>query len=87
MKLHNYMEDIVYSTLDSLFAQRDDVCKCEKCKLDIVSLALNKLPTKYVVTDKGRIYTKLAELELQLRADIVRELTRAIDIVRNKPQH
>jgi competence protein ComFB len=52
-----------------------------------MALVLNKLPSKYVVTLKGRVYTKLSELELQRKADIVKELTKAIEIVKNNPQH
>ncbi len=87
MELHNYMEDAVKENLERLLSERDDLCKCEKCKLDIMALALNKLPSKYVVTSKGRIYTRLSELELQRKADIVKELTKAIEIVKNNPQH
>ncbi len=87
MELHNYMEDIVKSILEKILAEREDVCKCEKCKLDMMALALNRLPPKYVVTQKGRIYTKLSELELQLKADVTKEVTKAIEIVKNNPQH
>ncbi len=87
MEFHNYMEDIVEDTLEKLLSEREDVCKCERCKLDIIALALNRLPPKYVVTQKGRIYTKLAELELQLKADVVKEITKAIEIVKKNPQH
>jgi competence protein ComFB len=87
MELHNYMEDAVRENLERLLSERDDICKCEKCKLDIMALVLNKLPSKYVVTLKGRVYTKLSQLELQRKADIVKELTKAIEIVKNNPQH
>ena len=86
MELHNYMEDIVSNNLN-LLLEKEDMCKCEKCRLDIMALALNRLPSKYVVTQKGHVYAKLAELELQLKADIIRELTRAIEIVKKNPQH
>jgi len=86
MELHNYMEDIVLNNLN-LLLEKEDMCKCEKCRLDIMALALNRLPSKYVVTQKGHVYAKLAELELQLKADIIRELTRAIEIVKKNPQH
>jgi competence protein ComFB len=87
MELHNYMEDIIENVLSTILEQKQDICKCEKCKLDVVALALNKLPSKYVVTDKGRVYTKLTELELQFKADVVKEVTKAINIVKSKPQH
>lgn len=87
MEFHNYMEDLVLDVLEDLLSKRDDVCACEKCKLDMATFALNKLPPKYVVTHKGRIYTKLAELEIQVKADIVKEVTKGIEKVKSKPQH
>ena len=87
MKIYNYMEDIVKNTLDSLLPDQKDICKCEKCKLDMMSWALNRLPPKYIVTDKGRMWTKIKEQEIQFRADVVRELTKAITYVSKNPQH
>ncbi len=87
MHLHNYMEDVVFENLDKLLSEQNDMCKCDRCKLDIAAMVLNHVPAKYVVTQKGSIYTRLAELGLQFRADIIRELTRAIEIVRKKPNH
>ena len=87
MSMHNYMEDIVGETLDILISERDDLCKCDKCKLDIAAMALNKLSPKYVVTSKGRVYTKLNELEFQHRADILKEVTKAIEFVRVNLKH
>lgn len=87
MKIYNYMEDIVKDTLEHLLSEREDICKCQKCKLDIMAWALNRLPSKYVVTDKGRMYTKLKEQEIQFRADVVQELTRAMSHISKEPQH
>lgn len=87
MKVYNYMEDIVSNELEKLLADTKDVCKCQRCKLDMVAWALNRLPSKYIVTDKGRIYTKLSEQNIQFHVDVIRELTRAILNVSKNPQH
>lgn len=87
MGLHNYMEDIVKDAVDSLLPDMKDMCTCKKCVLDIIALSLNKLSPKYVVTQKGRVYTKLNELALQSRADVIREVTKAMKVVKNRPQH
>ncbi|OQX80774.1 MAG: competence protein ComFB [Candidatus Omnitrophica bacterium 4484_70.1] len=86
MKLHNYMEDIVSNNLE-IIMEREEMCKCEKCRLDVMALALNRLPPKYVVTHKGGIYTRLEELELQFRADVIKEIVKAIEVVKKNPQH
>lgn len=87
MEIHNYMEDVVMSVVENTLSKAEDICNCQKCKLDIAALALNKLPPKYIVTQKGRVYTKLAELQLQAMADVTREVTKAIEIVKKNPHH
>ena len=87
MILRNYMEEVVDRTIDEILAHRDDICKCERCKLDIKALALNHLPPKYVVTDIGYIYTKVNELESQFKADITVAVTNAMKVVRKDPRH
>jgi len=86
--LRNYMEEVVDSTLDEILAHHaDDICTCERCRLDVMALALNHLPPKYVVTDMGYIYTRVNELESQFKADITVAVTNAIKIIRKNPRH
>lgn len=87
MKVFNYMEDMVKEHLEELLSKREDVCKCQKCKFDMMVWALNRLPPKYVITEKGRIYTKLAEQATQFKADVVRELAKAILKVSKNTRH
>ncbi|MCU0650951.1 MAG: late competence development ComFB family protein [Candidatus Omnitrophica bacterium] len=87
MKIQNYMEDVVQDELELLLSERDNICKCQKCKYDMMVMALNKLPPQYVITNRGRLYTKLTEQEAQFKADVVKELTRSILKVSRNPQH
>jgi len=87
MKIQNYMEDVVQEELELLLAERNDICKCSKCKFDMMVWTLNRLPPKYVITNKGRLYTKLKEQEIQFKADVVKELTKAIEYIGKNPQH
>ena len=87
MELHNYMEDATREVLRRILPQSEAGCKCEKCQMDIIALTLNSLPSKYIVTNRGRVYAKLTELEQQFKADIVKEVTKAIKVVKDKPQH
>lgn len=87
MEIHNYLEDVVNDELEELLSETEDICKCQKCKLDIKVWTLNRLPPKYVITDKGRLFTKLKEQDVQFRADVVRELTKAILHISRNPQH
>ena len=36
MDLHNLMEDVILQYLDEILSQKDDICKCEQCRLDMV---------------------------------------------------
>ncbi|BBB93316.1 MAG TPA: late competence development ComFB family protein [Methylomusa anaerophila] len=87
MKLKNYMEDLVWQYFDEVASRHKNICTCENCRLDIVALALNFLPPRYIVTSKGETYTKVNALEQQFRIDIITALSHAIQIVSNKPHH
>lgn len=85
-KLKNYMEDLVLKKTDEI-SNSMDVCKCEKCRLDIAAIALNSLPSKYVVTEKGELYAKINELEHQFEVDVETAIIKAAVIVGKNPKH
>lgn len=86
MILKNYMEEVVSSLIDDVIKEID-VCKCEKCKMDIMAISLNNLPTKYVVTEKGELYSKVNLLRLQVEVDVITEITKAAMMVKQRPKH
>ncbi|QJW49357.1 late competence development ComFB family protein [bacterium BFN5] len=63
------------------------MCSCDKCKFDIAALALNYLPPRYIVTERGETYTRIKSLEQQFNVDIMSAITLAISIVRGRPKH
>lgn len=85
--LSNYMEDMVENLLPNALSEYDRVCKCSKCINDIKAIALNNLKPLYFTSEKGEVYNKLNELEIQFGADVLRELIKAIEIVSKKPHH
>ncbi len=82
----NLMEELVEVTLNTMVKDLE-VCDCETCKGDIIALALNKLPAKYCSSSKGLLYLKLDTFKTQYRADVVRAITEAADIVKQYPRH
>ncbi len=87
MELKNYMEIVVRDVVEEELKKIDEEwAKDERRKLDVMALILNRLPARYVVTEKGRIMTKIKETEVQFQADILREMVRAIKIVRDNPR-
>lgn len=85
--IKNYMEDIARRNRDEQMLDRTDICKCDRCKLDVFAYSINHLPPKYVVTDKGHIFTKLQEMETQFNADVTREVLRAIEFIKKHKRH
>lgn len=86
-KLYNVMETLIFTKLSHLIKDIDCCCKCDECILDIVALALNNLPTKYVATSKGEIMLK-ALFQLQHQdAMLTKEIVKAAKIVGDNPRH
>jgi len=85
-ELKNYMEVCVKDTLADLI-KSFDCCDCEDCRYDMMAIALNSLPPKYVVTNKGTLFTKISMLQNQFDTDVIAALTNAIKIVSSKPRH
>ena len=64
-----------------------NICQCEKCTLDLYSYALNRLPSKYVVTEKGEAYSKINATSVQFESDITCALVEAAKVVKEHPRH
>ena len=82
--LKNYMETLVLEKRDEIINELD-CCKCEKCRMDIASYALNRLPPKYVATYEGQVYSKLDTLSIQYEADLINAIYQAAKVVTEHP--
>lgn len=84
---HNAMEERVEEEFDR---NKDSLncCQCERCRNDIIAFALNKLPTKYVVTPEGALYSKVdTVVHIQMHTDILSALTQGAEMVKRHPRH
>lgn len=79
----NVMEGIVLNKLDSVLS-RFQCCRCDRCKKDIVAMALNKLPPKYMVLSSGQVPP---DIDAQTNAQVVTAMIQATIRVRAKPRH
>lgn len=79
----NIMESQVLSKLDSLL-DRFSCCRCDRCKKDIIALALNKLPPKYMVLAEGE---PDPEVDEKTNSQIVLAMIQALIRVRDNPRH
>ena len=85
-KITNCMEISVKECLDKLIEESNG-CKCEKCRYDMMAIALNNLQPYYGTTHLGEVITKIKNMEQQSEANIVVEVTKAIKKVHMSPKH
>ena len=96
MEIHNISEDIVLSSVQTIFeaikkeGNPDGLCFCEQCKLDTVCYALNRIEPKYVVSNRGitRIEQDWAGRQ-QIEADITALVYKGLRLVNHnqRPAH
>ena len=85
--LHNHSEDVVLETLEKLLESKqfENLCTCPQCLLDMATYSLNRIPAKYIASHSGSIHTKLEESYQQSQVDIVKVVTKAINVISNNP--
>ena len=83
----NYMEDAVAQMLDRLAPQYPDICMCDRCRTDMMMIALNNLPPRYVSKHKGSVLQRVQGMEIQYEVEVLTEVMRAIQIVGGQPHH
>ncbi|MFE8699548.1 late competence development ComFB family protein [Cytobacillus sp. FJAT-54145] len=85
----NVMEEIVNALVTMLMVGHEyqTFCKCDKCRNDMIALALNNLPSHYVTSEDGRkiVYEKLNTTEN--RKWINKRIISAIHVVGKYPKH
>ena len=88
MELTNFMENAVKNVFEEMLRNEPyrSASFDERTQMDIMAYALNRLPPKYVVTQKGHLYTRVNELRQQFNTDIVVELSKAIEHVKAHPR-
>lgn len=84
--LKNYMEDVVAKLTDK-YMKDEEICHCEKCRLDVMALALNELPNVYIVTQRGEMFAAIDSTYLQNQVDAEIAVLKAIDMVKASPRH
>lgn len=88
VELHNYTESIVKEVVDELMNNTSlDICRCERCRLDVAAIALNGLPPHYVVTEKGEVFTRLSFSYNDMRVKVLAAVMNAMLQVARNPSH
>ena len=64
-----------------------DIEDTKENREDVLALALNQLPTKYVTSGEGKLYAELINTyKIQYETDVLSSLTKACMKVKNKPR-
>jgi len=82
----NILEEIMRMEAPKIMSGLN-MCVCERCLNDVLALALNRMPPKYVVSKKGALFAKIASYGNQYKTDIYTSLTHACVVVRDSPSH
>lgn len=86
-EVKNYMEVIVSNLLNDILEENQNICHCERCIADIKAIALNSLPTRYVVSGIGEAYSKANAFSIQFKVDVINSILTAVNIVSKSPKH
>lgn len=69
--LYNYTENLVSTMVYSAAQEMSDVCTCDACFNAVAVYALDQLPPRYAVSEKGERYARLDELDRKLHNDVL----------------
>ena len=86
--LKNEAENLVINELErQLETYHESICRCNDCVLDIATMALNTVKSRYHVSLMGTLYASVA-MDEQTYASSVRDAVfRAIERVHKNPSH
>lgn len=87
MVFFNAMEPIVSNLFEQYLKTHRLSCDCDKCKLDILLLALNHLQPRYSSSQSGEAFVKALFMETQLQSDVLMEITKAAAVIEQNPMH
>ena len=78
---------MVWEAIDSVLEKKPGLCRCEKCRADIVAYALNQLSPHYAASKLGEILIKTGSMDPDMNVAILVALTEAVEIVSANPRH
>ena len=82
----NLYEDIVRRRAVDIIQQLG-ACGCDECLDDVCALTLNRLPSKYVSTRGGEVFSQFAISTTQGEAELTTALILAVQRVSDYPRH
>lgn len=84
--LVNEAERLVIEEMEKQLQDRDDVCTCEECTMDIAACALNNVKPYYRVSLMGTLYAHAID-NTEYARKIKKAVSEAIIKIKNNPSH
>ncbi len=82
----NVMQALVEEKVDKCMAEAG-MCTCQRCRIDVVALALSQLPSKYVVLHANDTLPMLTVYANRYAAAVTSQLMAACQRVKENPRH
>ena len=82
----NVMQTLVEDKADK-YIRMFGLCKCNRCRIDVVALALSNLPAKYVVAKPHELIPRLSMYEQKFIVVVVTQVMSACRKVLDRPHH
>jgi competence protein ComFB len=85
-KLINHSAEVVYDRIESVLDERDDICHCEECVLDLVAYTLNHVKPLYGTSLLGQLHPS-AEKQRKMDEKISRSIIEGLKRIARHPHH
>ncbi len=86
LEFYNVTEANVYERMP-MIVESSDMCECDRCRNDVLCLACNSLPPRYVNSAKGDIYERIEAYDKEEKKKIDEAILKAVEIVKANPRH
>ena len=83
---YNVMQTLVEDKADK-YIKMFGLCGCNRCRIDVVALALSNLPPKYVVAKPHELIPRLSMYEQKYSVVVVTQVMSACRKVLDRPHH
>ncbi len=84
--IKNVMEDLVEKRMIPIIKQTG-CCDCLKCRSDIAAYVLNNIRPKYVVTEKGELYSKSVQFDTGFDTKLMILISEGVMKIKENPRH
>lgn len=85
-RLINAYDELVRGSVKEMMEQTD-MCRCEKCYLDVCAIVFNRRYTHFVTSGEGEALAKIPDMNHGNRVEMMVMIMDAIKTVKSFPKH